>query len=250
MHSRYTERTPRVHRLAHAGLTAAAALLTLPAAAGTFTPPQGCEGWLTVQTRSCKVSNHYRCVGDAPGDTWRVDFGINGAYFRSRIDRETQWVESHNSDGDIDLLEADPADPASFTELVETGRDTYEFSTLSSTGVRENVRGYDQLTGHSVLIDGVSLQRTKYEARVTHDDGSLAWHAQGGEYIHPEWRIFLSGAGQVDIGQGFLPQDFTPVDFVFPGEPDFMTTEPIYDCESITASLPVVPASFVPRAWE
>lgn len=233
-------------KLSHIIGTLAAACVGLPAAAGIFTPPEGCEGWLTVQMRSCKVSNHYRCAADTPGDQWRVDFGVNGAYFRSRIDYETQWVESHNSNGKIELLEPNPADPASFSELVATGRDSYDFSQMGSDGVRENVRGYDQLTGREVVIDGVTLLQTKYDARITFDDGTLAYHSRGNEYIHPEWRLFISGTGQVDLGEGFIPQDFTPVDFIFPGDPDFMTTVPLYDCDSMTASTeePVVRASY------
>ena len=246
LHRTGTGCAPDVHRSCTAHRTAMAALLTFlaaPAAAGTFTPPPGCEGFLTVQTRSCKVSNHYRCASDMPGDQWRVDFGLNGPYFRSRIDHETQWVESHQSDGSIELLEEGAPDPASFSELLETGRDSFTFSTMNSDGVRRNVTGYDQLTGQSVTIDGVTLMRTKYDVRATYDDGSLIWHARGNEYIHPEWRMFLSGVAQMDLGTGFLPQDFTPVEFSFPGDPDFFTTIPRYDCEATVAALPVVPVA-------
>lgn len=226
--------------------TALSSLLAAPALAGTFTPPEGCTPWLTVQMRSCKVSNHYTCENDAQGDKWRVDFGINGAYFRSRIDYETQWVESHNSDGIVELLEPNPADPASFSELLETGLDSYDFSQMKSDGVRENIKGYDRLTGESVVIDGVTLLRTKYDAEIRYDDGTLAWKAQGSEFIHPEWRIFLSGTGQVQIDGNLIPKDFTPVDFVFPGEPGFMETIPTYDCESITAQN----GSLLPAAYK
>lgn len=41
-------------------------LAALPAEAGSFTPPEGCETFLTVQARGCRVSNHYRCEADAP----------------------------------------------------------------------------------------------------------------------------------------------------------------------------------------
>ena len=245
----YTQRTQRVHRPMHLVLAGVATLLTFPAAAGTFTPPAGCEGWMTVQMRNCKVSNHYRCAADAPGDTWRVDFGINGAYFRSKIDYETQWVESYNSDGTVEYLESGAPDPASFSELIETGRDTYEFSQISSNGVRQTVRGYDQLTGEEVTIDGVTLMRTKYDARVTYDDGTLAYHAQGNEFVHPEWRIFLSGTGQIDGGEGPIPQDFTPVEFAFPGDPGFMTTIPTYECEAVSVELEVPPAEVVPASY-
>ncbi|MDH3263755.1 MAG: hypothetical protein OEM24_07140 [Paracoccaceae bacterium] len=225
-----------------------ALLAALPAAAGTFQPPAGCEGYVTVQSRSCKVSNHYRCAGDARGDQWRVDFGVNGAYFRSRIDYETQWAESHESDGTIELLEPGARDPASFSELLATGRDSFDFSTMKSNGLRENVTGYDQLTGETVVIDGVALRRTKYDVRATRDDGSPIWQARGNEYIHPEWRTFLSGAGMVDLGDGYLPQDFSPVEFAFPGEPGFMTTIPLYDCEPMTARAPAIGEVIMPAA--
>lgn len=216
-------------------------LAALPAGAGTFRPPAGCEVYLTVQSRSCKVSNHYRCAADPPGDQWRADFGVNGLYFVSRIDAETQWVESHQSDGTTDRLEPGAADPASFTELLATGRDTFDFATVTDTGLRETIRGSDRLTGESVVIDGVTLRRTKYEIRATRDDGSLIWRGRGNEYVHPEWRIFLSGTGMVDLGEGWLPQDFSPVDFAFPGEPGFLTTTPLYDCEAMTASYRAAP---------
>lgn len=219
-------------------LLAAALLLPQAAAAGTFRPPAGCEGFVTVQQRSCKVSNHYRCAADPPGDQRRTDFGINGAYFQSRIDREAQWIESRDSDGTIDMLELPAADPASFSELLATGLDRFDFTTLNSSGRREHIIGYDRLSGETVVIDGVTLQRTKYDVTATGGDGRMIWSARGGEFIHADWRLFLSGAGQVDLGEGWLPQDFTPVDFVFPGEPGFFTTIPLYDCDPITASYP------------
>ncbi len=243
LHKPCTGRAPGVHGLAAACLAITSALLTFPALAqgGVYTPPAGCEGWLTVQTRSCKVSNYFRCDSDPAGGTWRTDFGINGAYFRSRIDDETQWVESHESDGTIDLLEPGAPDPASFSELLETGEDSYHFSTVKNTGLRETFVGADRLTGESRTIDGVTLLRTEYEIRATLDDGSVVWRAEGSEYVHPEWRVFFSGVGRMDLGEGWLPRDFTPVEFVFPGEPGFMTTTPKYDCDALTASLDLFP---------
>ena len=73
------------------------ACLTAPAApvlAGTWTAPAGCDAFMTVQSKSCRVSHYYRCSADAPGDQWRVDMDQEGAFFFSRIDREGQWVES------------------------------------------------------------------------------------------------------------------------------------------------------------
>ena len=72
--------------------------LPLPAFAGTFTPPEGCTMTMTVQSRSCRVSNHYTCVGDQPGDKWRSDFDQEGIFFSSKIDNESQWIESYDID--------------------------------------------------------------------------------------------------------------------------------------------------------
>lgn len=213
-------------------------LFVQPAAAGTFTPPAGCTPWLTVQSLSCQVSNFYRCEQDAPGDQWRATFGVNGISQMSRIDYETQWSETRYSDGTTSLIDPDPIDPASFSELLETGRDTFEFSTVRN-GVRRHFKGYDQLIGDPIMIDGVTLIRTKYEMEARNDDGSLAWRGKGNQYIHAEWRRFFSGTGQTYINDEAVPLDFTPVDFIFPDETGFMSTTPLYDCDARTASFPV-----------
>lgn len=213
------------------------AFLSAPAFAGTFTPPEGCTAWLTLQSLSCEVSTFYRCEHDIPGDQWSIEFGVNGMSQRFRIDYETQWVETHDADGSIALLEPNPRDPASFSELLETGRDTYDFS-LITNGVRMHFKGYDQLIGAPIEIDGITLTRTKYEIEASYDDGSLAWRGKGNQYIHAEWRRFIAGTGQTYVGDEVIPMDFSPVDFIFPGEPGFMSTTPIYDCDARTAFLP------------
>lgn len=71
-------------------------LLTTPALAGSFTPPEGCTTFLTVQSRGCYVANYYRCEADTPGDQWRADFDQQGPFYLSRINSETQWVESYD----------------------------------------------------------------------------------------------------------------------------------------------------------
>ena len=102
---------------------------------GVFTPPEGCTGWLTVQSRGCRVSNHYRCEADAPGDQWRADFDQEGIFFVSRIDRETQWVESYDMFPTVrQTLDPNPADPASFSELLSAGMDTFDFGLTEDTG--------------------------------------------------------------------------------------------------------------------
>lgn len=243
-------RPPRRPRSGPAGVIAAAlcalaALAAAPGAAGTFTPPPGCTGYLTVQAKGCKVSNHFRCSGDPEGHQWRVDFGPEGPYFASRTDAEAQWIQSIElGEGRSRFLMPDPPDPASMTTLLAEGTDTYDFR-LEGRGGISLVRGYDTLTGRTVTIDGVPLLETEFRYEETREDGTLVQRARGNEYVHPDWRIFLSGPSEVDGGEGFRPLDMSPVLFVMPGEPGFFSDTPQFDCAAQMSRAPsvVLPAA-------
>lgn len=224
-------------------ILAAALLPAVPARAqsvtpGVFSPPPGCTGWLTVQSRGCRVSNHYICDADVPGDQWRADFDQEGIFFVSRIDRETQWVESFDMFPTTrQVLLPNPADPASFSTLLSTGIDTFDFGLSVEDGSQSVVRGFDRLTGRSVTIDGVTLEETEFDYTETAPDGSTTQKARGNEYINRDWRIFLSGISEFESPDGMLPVDGTPRQFIFPGEPGFFTTEPIFDCDATMSGL-------------
>ncbi|WP_237684817.1 hypothetical protein [Szabonella alba] len=210
----------------------------LPAAAGSFNPPEGCTGWLTVQARACRVSNFYKCAHDAPGDQWRADFDQEGLFFASRIDAEGQWVESFDMNPVTrQTLDAGASDPASFSELLASGVDTFEFSLSKDNGQRSNVRGFDRLTGRTVTIDGVALQETQFEFTETDPADSILRRTRGREYIHADWRLFFAGPSEWDGGSGeWLPVDGSPVQFINPGEPGFFSTEPLYECDAVLSS--------------
>lgn len=221
---------------AHSVIGYALLALCPSAQAGTFTPPQGCTPEMTVQMLGCTVSNHYTCAADAPGDRWRADFGQNGMFFRSRINSEAEWVESFDVNPDMrKVLEQPQSDPGSLTELLTSGKDSYDFSTLADDGERQNVTGFDSLTGETVVIDGVTLQRTQYDAEAVHDDDTPAWHTRGHEYVDAARRVFISGRGewQGEDGGAFLPFDFSPMNFAFPGEKGFMSTTPLFGCDEV-----------------
>jgi len=221
-----------------AGLLTFGPAVAQSAAPGVFQPPPGCTGWLTVQSRGCRVSNHYRCDADAPGDQWRADFDQEGIFFVSRIDRETQWVESFDMFPTTrQVLLPNPADPASFSTLLSAGIDTFDFGLSVEDGSQSVVRGFDKLTGRSVTIDGVMLEETEFDYTETATDGSVLHKARGHEYINRDWRIFLSGISEWQGPDGMLPVDGTPRQFVFPGEPGFFTTEPIFDCDATMSDL-------------
>lgn len=216
----------------------AAAVLAVPGAGVqakepmTFTAPPGCTGFLTVQSRGCRVSNHYRCEADAPGDQWRADFDQEGVFFVSRTDHESQWVESYDMNPTVrQTLDPNPADPASFSELLSTGRDSFDFGLTEETGEATRVTGYDRLTGRSVTVDGVTLQETEFEFRETTPEGTELRRSTGNEYIDPNLRLFFAGPSEWDMGSGPVPVDGSPRQFVLPGEPGFFSTLPIFDCD-------------------
>ena len=116
-------------------------------AASLYTPPSACEGFLTVQLKSCQVANYYRCAGDAPGDTSVTYSDVGGPFYSSRIDRETRWMESFDhDDGTSDYLDAKATDHASLTTLLDSGRDDFDFTTTSNLGETRRYVGFDRLT--------------------------------------------------------------------------------------------------------
>lgn len=215
-------------------------LLGLPALAGSFTPPQGCAAFLTVQSRGCYVANYYRCEADAAGDQWRADFDQEGLFYLSRIDFETQWVESFDVGPKVtQTLDANPVDGASFSGLLSTDYDSFAFQLSKDDGAHSIVRGFDRLTGKKVVIDGINLEQTEFEFTETDDDGKVLRQAKGNEYIHPKWRLFFSGQSEWPQEDGSVSKlEGSPVQFVMPGEPGFANTQPIFECDVVTSSLP------------
>lgn len=214
----------------------AAVALPVPAMAGSFSPPEGCTTFMTVQARQCRVSNHYKCSADTPGDQWRADFDQQGPFFLSRINAEAEWVESYDLGQTAvrQTLDPDPSDPASFTELLSTGTDTFAFNLSRDNGEQTRVNGFDTLTGRTVTIDGVTLSETQFEFTETDPSGVVLRQSRGREYIHPDMRLFFSGPSEWRGPEGdFLPMDGSPVTFLFPGDPGFAATEPLFDCDPL-----------------
>lgn len=208
------------------------------AEAKIFAPPQGCTVYVTVQQRGCVVSNLYRCAQDNPGDQWRADFGQDGAFFVSKTDRETQWLESVDlGTGDHERLQSGAKAPASFSTLLSTGRNDFDFSTVNDAGVVRNYKGHDRLTGESVTIDGVTLKRTEYALTATGAGGEVLWKSSGHEYISDAWRTFLPGAGLWEQKGAKTPYDNTPVRLIRPGQPGFAETVPEYGCHDMMSEL-------------
>ena len=208
-------------------------------AASQWTAPQGCEIFMTVQSNECRVSNHYRCAGDAPGDQWRADFDQDGIFYQSRINAEAEWVESYELFPTVrQVLRPGALDPASFSTLLSSGRDDFIFGLRKDTGEETDVRGHDRLTGRTFVIDGITLSETEFSYEETDATGQVLRRSRGNEYIHPDWRLFFSGPSEWWDGTQWLPIDGSPVAFVFPGEPGFATTEPLFNCDPVLSLLP------------
>ncbi|WP_246098631.1 hypothetical protein [Paracoccus laeviglucosivorans] len=213
-----------------------AAMLTisaLPALAANFTPPQGCKLELTIQNRSCTVAQHYRCSSDAAGDQWVTYFTPEGQTYQSRIDRETRWMESTNMrDGIVDVLEEDAKDHASFSTLLETGKDDFDFWTRSNTGERLHHVGEDRLTGEKVEIDGVPLEVTQFQLTTYSETGDVLIRREGQQFVSRAQGRFYGGVETSEDWTGAREStNDSPVKFSFPGQPGFGETKPQYDCD-------------------
>lgn len=221
--------------------------VTPAGAQGAFSLPAGCTAFVTMQKRSCVVSHLFTCEGDPEGYQRRVDLTEAGLTYAGMIDAETQWIESHYAgSGQSDTLAPDPIDAASLSELLETGVDTWDFRTLTDDSLVTRHQGSDRLTGRVVTIDGVALQETAFEATVLDAAGIQLWRLEGTEYIHPEWRTFISGTRTVTMPDEVYDTDFTPVEFIFPAEPGFLGSMPRHDCGVVMSRLEPAP---IPVMW-
>ena len=225
--------------------------IATPGIAGTFTAPEGCTANLTVQSRGCSVSHFYTCEADPKGNQWRADFGYDGQNYLSMIDSETQWVESYDiaMDGSgsrvRETLDANPRDPASMTELVTSGIDTFDFNLTKETGEQTHIVGFDKLTGKVAEIDGVTLRETEYEYTQTDADGKVLRHSKGREYISEEFRSFFSGHSEWQAEDGtWFPIEGAPISFMRPDERGFGSTTPLFECDAQMSQLMpnVIPA--------
>ena len=226
-------------RGARAIIVATLTLLPVAAAAADFVPPEGCEPYLSVQGRACTVSLHYTCA-EVPGHLFRADFDEHGAFYEGEIDDEAQWVQSRSlPSGDTWVTLFPAPDVALVTTLLATGYDDWTFEEVQPGGLRVRVEGFDRLTGETATIDGEELLRTGYETRYYRPDGSLIRESNGREYVSARHRRFFSGVRTSQSGDDETVRDNTPVEFRYPGEPDFLSTEPRYNCGPMLSALRV-----------
>lgn len=215
-----------------------------PGLAQDFAPPPGCEGTLTVQMRGCMVTNHFVCEGDPEGVRRHITFREEGASGASVVDAEYQWLESYGAER-RETLGEDVPDPASLTELFETGVDTFDFPVIDDSGPAPQtfrIIGVDELQGEQVEIDGEPLERTRFTMKRLDEAGEEVYSISGAQYVSRERRLFFSGTETFESEGTILEGDNTPLQFVEPGEPGFMTEEPLFECGVVDIGLRPEPA--------
>lgn len=206
--------------------------LAAPASAqDLFTLPPACDAYLTVQNASCEVEHHFTCQGDPEGEQRRVSLDEQGLTYAGVIDAEAQWISSfHALSGHSERLAPDPADPASLSGLIATGEDSYDFQTLSDEIGATRYVGRDTLTGRQITIDDVTLDETAYQITAYDPEGEVLWQSEGNEFISRNWRMFLSGTSRITTPGGSFDSDSSPVEFIYPGEPGFLSARPKHGC--------------------
>jgi len=207
---------------------------------GVFELPEGCTAYLTQQQRSCTVSHHFTCADDPEGWQRRVDLDEEGVIYIGTIDAETRWLESYSPrSGIVEVLGEDGRDPASFSTLLATGIDRFDFTTRTEPeGVVTRYVGQDRLTGESVTIDGVVLERTEFAVTARDESGAELWRTEGQEFISREWGMFIGGTRTTTLGDESWDSDGSPVEFILPGEPGFLSASPRYDCGALMSKAP------------
>lgn len=208
-----------------------ALLAASPIAAQQFTLPEGCEGYLTLQTKSCSVSHYFTCAEDQNGEQRRASLDEEGLTYVGRISSEAEWLESfHLRTGHTERMSSRSSDPMSMSELLANDIDTWDFVTESREIGDSQYVGFDRLTGESVEIDGVPLLRTEYALTAYDGDGNEIWKSEGAEYVSVEWRMFIGGTSSYITSDDRFDSDDTPVEFIFPGEPGYLSVNPKYGC--------------------
>lgn len=208
--------------------------------------PEGCSAFLTVQSADCRVDHYYTCEGAPAGHKWRLSMDREGAIGLFLTDYEYRWLEAEFFRyGMTDRLVVPEQEPASLSELLETGHDDIlillEVTFDDGMQVFERFEGYDRLTGETDVIDGETLLVTEFSMTHMSESGEFYSRASGNEYVHPEYRLFLANQETYLESDGTVTQIVdTPIRFLEPGEAGFLDDTPHYGCEAMMSSLPAI----------
>lgn len=196
-----------------------------------FEPPSGCTGKLTVQYQGCFLSNIWTCEGDAEGEQWIALFAQDGPYQVRKVDREFQWLQTfYMNPPSTEVMQTPVPDPENLTELFATGEDLYDFTIQESGGSAVRYQGYDRLPGEAVVIDGEPLLRTEFSYQAMTPEGEVLYSRMGRQYVSEKHRLFFFGSVWDPANGEGAAEDTSPVEFIYPGEPGFMSSNPKHGC--------------------
>ena len=236
-----------LHRLV--GRVSCAATMAWVSGASTvlaeaWSVPAGCETFLTVQFRECRVANFYRCGADPEDQVWRADFDPEGLLLLTLTDADTVPLRIIDPRAETDLrLDPGSQYSPSLAALLAQPWVNIEYRMIDQSGqgdkflgMRSRLPASDKLPikFSSVTIDGVVLEEVIFNVGRGSVSGDYVQVRQGVEYVQLDWRLVFSGPEEHSLPgnlEAFSDVDQSPVDFIFPGEPDFGTTRPTEDCE-------------------
>lgn len=226
------------------GATVVCLSVATPGAAEGWSAPEGCETFLTVQFRECRISNYYRCAAEPAGHVWRADFDVEGLRLLTLTDAETLPLRQIDPREGTDYrLDTRSIALPSQSSLLSERTSIVEYRMVDPAGegeayigLRFRITAQDQLpvTYSAVTIDGVELQEVAFNLTRGTVAGVVIQERSGTEYVHSDWRLVFSGPEQTTVPGNLSKRvraDRSPVDFIFPGEPKFGSTMPIEDCE-------------------
>ncbi len=208
-------------------------LMASPALADTATLslPGTCQAYLTTQHDDCVVAHFVTCTGDPAGQQAIVRIFPDGGDYIMVVDGEYQWLTTVDQmSGIVSTLGPEVTDPGTLSELIDDGADSYDFTTTDNYGGVTRFIGKESLTGQTLTVDGITLEEAQNQMRALDSDGTELWRASTTEYISRDWRLFFSGPGTMTVPGQTYPTNGTPVEFIFPGEPGFLSTQPVTGC--------------------
>lgn len=210
-----------------------------------FSPPPGCKGFLSVQTKDCHVEHHWTCEGEPEGTQWIMMMDAQGPNFLQQVDGEFGWLKSYNlGEPERRELMQSSRDMNALSTLLASGFDDYDFDLRvlrdNEEVAQENVSGRDRLTGETVVIDGEPLLVVDFIYEEVNSAEADNFKAYGTQYVSEKFGSFFLGTGTeggTESGAQTSTYDATPMRFIEPGEPGFFSRKPQYGCNQIMSGL-------------
>jgi hypothetical protein len=201
--------------------------------------PDGCNAFLTVQSKSCLVSHFYNCHADVEGFKWGVDLDEQGEMYQVQTDAEAGWLYALDmpSGKSKYLDETGSINPASLTNLLQKDHDDLAFQMLSSSAKIIALRGENQFMGQTVIIYDRLLFQTQSMMTTRDSMGNFPWDTLATEYVSPKHRLFFVGSNVYHTNKGTKFFNFSRLEFLLPNEVGFLADVPKFECESIMSTL-------------